>query len=134
MNFNPETSLDEARSKDKEFKNFFRTLKAIIKDFDIKTHDQKLNESDEKLKSLFIEKKQTIHHHLCNNINTADTILELSSLASATSIYIGQDNKSIKAPLLRDISRYVLFILRVMGFVREDDFGYANDGTSDAQS
>lgn len=39
MNFNPETSLEEARSKDKEFKNFFRTMKAIIKEFDIKTHD-----------------------------------------------------------------------------------------------
>jgi cysteinyl-tRNA synthetase len=38
MNFNPETSLEEARAKDKVFKDFFRTAKSVIKLFDIKTH------------------------------------------------------------------------------------------------
>lgn len=104
MNFNPETSLEEARAKDREFKNFFRTMKAIVKDFDIKTHNQKHNEKDSALMSAYVEKRKLIHHHLCSNFNTPSTILELSSLASLVSIYIGLDNKEIKAPLIKEIT------------------------------
>jgi hypothetical protein len=49
-------------------------------------------------------------------------------------VYIGLDNTSIKAPLLRDITRFILSILRVMGFVKEDDFGYANADSADVES
>jgi len=43
----------------------------------------------------------------------------LSELVSATSIYMKTDNKEIKAPLLREIAKYVRYILGVMGFIKD---------------
>ena len=63
-----------------------------------------------------------------------DTIDELSQIVSATSIYMQVENTEIKAPILKEISKYVLFIFKVLGFVKEDDFGYANNENGDTES
>ena len=34
------------------------------------------------------------------------------------------DNQEIKSPLLKEISKYVKYILSVMGFIKDDDFSY----------
>jgi len=133
MNFNPETGLKEARAKDHEFKSFFRTVKSVIKLYDIKTNTQKFSAKDFELQKLFYSKKDSIHHHLCNNFNTMDTIDDLSQIVSATSIYM-QTEKEIKSPLLKEISKYVLFIFKVLGFVKEDEFGYENNGSGNTES
>jgi len=44
------------------------------------------------------------------------------------------DNSEIKAPLLKQVSKYLLFILKVIGFVKDDDFGYANNESGDTES
>lgn len=43
MDFNPETSLEQAQSKDFEFKAFFWSVKQAIQLFDIKKTSQKFN-------------------------------------------------------------------------------------------
>ena len=119
MDFNPESSLEQAQSKDFEFKSFFRSVKQITQIYDIKKTSQKFNQKDFDLQTLFYQKKEQIHSHLCDNFNTLKTINSLSELVSATSIYMKNDNKEIKSPLLREIAKYVRHILGVMGFVKD---------------
>ena len=122
MNYDPISSLDEARATDQKFKNFFRTIQASNKSNDFKDNNQKWNERDRALSEEFRQKRNLIHHHLCNNFSTPEVITELLNLASTTVQYTKGEN--VKSPLVRDISRYVLKIMSAMGFVRKDDFGY----------
>lgn len=133
MNYNPEDSLKEARAKDKQFMNFFRGAHAIVKNFDIKKNPQKFSEKDFKLQHLFSEKKDLVHHHLSDNFNTPNAIKELSNLISATSVYMGIENTEIKAPIIKGISKYVLSVLKAMGFVRDDDYAYAVSADSGSE-
>lgn len=132
MNYNPDTSLDEARAKDKQFTNFFRTAKGIVRNFDMKTHQQKWNEKDYELNNFYRKQKSLIHHYMCDNFNTPSIIQEASNLVSAVSIYMGVDNTEIKSPIVKEIANYVSFIMNTLGFTRGDDFAYeTTDGDSD---
>jgi len=46
MNYNPDTSLDEPRAKDKQFQVFFRTAKEIIRNFDMRDNPQRFTDKD----------------------------------------------------------------------------------------
>lgn len=37
------------------------------------------------------------------------------------------DNLEVKAPLLKDITKYVRSILKVLGFIRDEDFDYISN-------
>jgi cation transport regulator ChaB len=55
MNYTTEKSLPEAVNKERKFTEFFRNVKAAIRNQSIKDNDQKWNENDEKL-SLALQK------------------------------------------------------------------------------
>lgn len=125
MNYNPSTSLTEPRAKDKQFANFFTTVKGILKNTQGKVTnlEMKFNDKDHELNNLFIDKQSLIHHHLANNFDTPNAIHQLAQLVSSSSIYMGVENTSIKPTLVRQIAKYVHHILFVLGFIRETDSG-----------
>lgn len=43
------------------------------------------------------------------------------------------DNKEIKSPLLREIAKYVKYILGVMGFIKDEDYEYLSNEDTEAQ-
>lgn len=130
MNFNPETSMKEAISKEKEFNEFFKSAKASVRNFELKTNPQKWTEEERELTTKLREAKDRIHHHLCNNIDTPSVIHELSSLVSDTNVYMRNTSIKIRSPLVVSISQYILRILKCLGVVKADSFGY-NAGGSD---
>lgn len=42
------------------------------------------------------------------------------------------DNKEIKSPLLREIAKYVKYILGVMGFIKDEDYEYLSNEDTEA--
>lgn len=57
----------------------------------------------------------------------------MSEIVSATSIYMKSDNLEVKAPLLKDITKYVRNILKVLGFIRDEDFDYISNEDTESQ-
>ena len=43
------------------------------------------------------------------------------------------DNLEVKAPLLKDITKYVMSILKVLGFIRDEDFDYISNEDTESQ-
>lgn len=43
------------------------------------------------------------------------------------------DNQEIKAPLLKDMAKYVRSILKVLGFIRDEDFDYVSNEDTESQ-
>lgn len=52
---------------------------------------------------------------------------------SATSIYMKSDNLEVKSPLLKDIAKYVRSILKVLGFIWDEDFDYISNEDTESQ-
>lgn len=46
MEYDPEKSFQEAVNKEKQFDEFFKNIKANLRNWDIKTTEQKWNEKD----------------------------------------------------------------------------------------
>jgi len=131
MNFDPLTSMDEALEKERQFKEFFQQAKAIIRNFDIKKNPQKWNEIDKELNNKLRDVKEKVHHHLCNNIDTPSALYDLSDLINETNKYMKNANTQIKSTLIVSISQYIIRILKCMGIVEEDVFGYSSTNEED---
>jgi cysteinyl-tRNA synthetase len=70
-----------------------------------------------------------VHHRLADNFDTPEAVKALGELVTATNGYLQQERSLIKVPLVRQISRYVLKILKVFG-VYDDDIVPAADDAS----
>jgi len=126
MNFDPETSMQEAIEKERQFAEFFQQAKAIIRNFDIKKNPQKWNSEDFELNERLRETKEKVHHHLCNSIDTQSALMELSALLVETNKYMKNTSAQIKSPLIVSISKYTLRILKCLGIITEDEFKYTS--------
>lgn len=124
MNFDPEKSMAEALAKEEQFKEFFLSSKAILRNFDIKKNPQKWNQTDFDLNDKLSEAKEKVHHHLCNNIDTASVIYELGLLIVKTNKYLKSEDTQVKSPLIVSIAKYILKITKCLGLVEEDPFRY----------
>ena len=126
MNFDPETSMQEAIQKEKQFAEFFQQAKGIIRNYDIKKNPQKWTKEEFELNQKLRDTKEKVHHHLCNNIDTPSVISELSILLADTNRYMKSTSTQIKSPLIVSISKYLLKILKCLGVVIEDEFKYTS--------
>lgn len=134
MNFDPETSMEEAIAKDRQFAEFFQQAKAFIRNYDIKKNPQKWDEHDKALNAKLREAKIKIHHHLCNNIDTPEVIGELGNLIVETNKYMKNNEVKLKSPLIVSISQYLLKILKVLGIVQVDQFKYSSGAEEDSET
>lgn len=64
MNFDPETSMQEAIQKEKQFAEFFQQAKGIIRNYDIKKNPQKWTKEEFELNQKLRDTKEKVHHHL----------------------------------------------------------------------
>ena len=128
MNYSQEDSFAEAIAKEKTFDEFFKSVKAILRQCNIKDTVQKWEKVDEELEALLLSKQETVRAALCDNFDTASAIHELSELMTATNIYLSKDPKEIKIPLVRQISKFIFHIMKCFGIYEDGDFPAVSGG------
>jgi len=71
---------------------------------------------------MLFNKQLAVRKALCDNFNTPQAIQELFEMMTLTNSYLSQPPASIKIPLVRQVSKFVFFILRCFGIFEEGDF------------
>ena len=120
MNYTTEKSMPEAVEKERQFSEFFKTVKATLRQCNIKDTQQKSLQRDFDLNDVFTRVQTAVHERLADNFDTPEAVKALSDLVAATNSYLQQDRALIKVPLVRQISKYVFKILKVFGVYDED--------------
>ena len=120
MNYTTEKSMPEAVEKERQFSEFFKTVKATLRQCNIKDTQQKSLQRDFDLNDVFTRVQTAVHERLADNFDTPEAVKALSDLVASTNSYLQQDRTLIKVPLVRQISKYVFKILKVFG-VYDDD-------------
>lgn len=128
MNYKTENSMPEAVAKERQFSEFFKNVKAFLRQCDIKTTNQKWNEKDYELNKALDEKQKGVYEALCDNFDTAKAIELLSQLVNSTNSYIIQDKTQIKIPLVRNVSKFIFKTLKTFGVYEEDDMPAVGEG------
>jgi len=67
---------------------------------------------------------------LCDSFDTTTAINELSQLVNATNKYLNQDEKQIRLPLVRAVTKYVFFVLKSFGIYEEDELNAATSSNN----
>lgn len=88
MNYKTENSMPESVEKERQFSEFFKNVKAILRQCDIKTTVQKWNDKDYELNRVFEEKRNGVYEALCDNFDTPKAVELLSQLVNSTNSYI----------------------------------------------
>lgn len=101
MNYTTEKSMPEAVEKERQFSEFFKNVKAILRQCNIKTTVQKWSARDYELNEILTKAQTTVHARLADNFDTAEAVKSLSELVTATNTYLQQDKGQIKVPLVR---------------------------------
>lgn len=127
MNYG-ENSFPEAVNKDKNYKNFFQNLRAILRKNPL-SNEQKWEEREKKLHSAFSDVKSAIHDNLRNNFNTPGVLSEIDEFIKNVNTYLSVF--PVKYTLLLSIQDYLLFIFKVLGLNYEDCGKVENKGNED---
>jgi cysteinyl-tRNA synthetase len=122
MNYDQEKSFQEAIVKEKQFDEFFKTVKAILRQCDIKSTNQKWEQKDYELDAKLREKQASVREAICDDFNTPKAIGELFELVTLTNGYLSQEPKDIKEPLVRSVSKFVFHILKCFGIYQDGDY------------
>jgi cysteinyl-tRNA synthetase len=120
MNYSTDKSMPEAVEKERQFSEFFKNVKAILRQCNIQSTEQKWNPRDYELNEIYNTTQIAVHERLADNFDTPEAVKLLSDLVTATNSYLNQDRSVIKVPLVRQISRYTFRILKVFGLYEED--------------
>ena len=122
MNYSPEESFPEAIKKEDQFAEFFKSVKATLRQCNVNETSQKWTEKDFALDAALSAKDHAVRVALCDNFDTPKAIHELSELVTATNIYLTQPPSEIKIPLVRSVSRFIFHILKCFGLYEDGDF------------
>lgn len=74
------------------------------------------------MSKLLETKQHLIYERMADNFDTPSVVHHLSEVVTATNSYVSQDKSKVKIPLVRNVSKYVLFILKCFGVYDEDVF------------
>lgn len=129
MNYTTEKSMPQAVEKERQFSEFFKTVKATLRQCNIASTVQKWSARDYELNEVFTQTQTTVHARLADNFDTPEAVKSLSELVTAANVYLQQDRAEIKLPLVRQVSKYVLKILKVFGIYDDDIVPSAGRGT-----
>lgn len=88
MNYTTKNSMPEAVAKEKQFTEFFRNVKAIIRQCDIQTTIQKWVKADYDLNEVLLNTQVQVHTRLADNFDTPGAIQFLSELVTAVNTYV----------------------------------------------
>ncbi len=126
MNFSDQT-VGAAKAKEALFKNFFGTVKALMRSDWIKEEvGWRTKEDDRALCDQIADCQSKCHYGFCDNFNTPDVVDALSSLVTYCNIYMARPPPAAPAVyLLQKAAVYVTQILKVVGVAEgSDEIGF----------
>jgi cysteinyl-tRNA synthetase len=88
MNYDQDKSFQEAIVKEKQFDEFFKTVKAILRQCDMEKTNQKWTAKDFDLEAKLRAKQATVREAICDDFNTPKAINELFELVTFTNGYL----------------------------------------------
>ncbi|KAL8273469.1 hypothetical protein Esti_002535 [Eimeria stiedai] len=125
MNYSPDgETMQQAIDVDRGFLNFFSLAKAKLKAASpIGDFTQRWTEEDVKLNGELRETKEKVRNALLDNFDTPEALVALQHLVSFTNTYLNT-TATPKAPLLKEVATFVMYMLRVFGIVTGSDEGF----------
>lgn len=120
MNYKTEKSMPEAVEKERQFSEFFKNVKAVLRGCDIKTTAQKFTDRDNALQASLSLCQRLVHERLADNFDTPAAVQALSDLVTQTNAYLQIESSLIKLTLVRSVSKYVHKILKCFGVYDEE--------------
>ena len=128
MNYSDQT-VDDAKAKEKYFKNFFGSVKSVLRN-DFVRESQGFTPADRALSAKLDELMGKVHSAFLDNFKTNDVIQYLVELVMECNKYLTTETKP-KNLLVKKVAIYVTKILRVLGVVEGSDkigFGESASG------
>jgi cysteinyl-tRNA synthetase len=126
MNYSDQT-VDDAKAKEKYFKNFFGAVKSVMRN-DFVAERQGWTPADRSLWETLQASQQKVHKSLLDNFKTYDVILHLVDLIQESNKYLTAEAKP-KNLLVQKVALYVTKILRIFGVVEGNNkIGFGSDG------
>ena len=121
MNYSTDKTFPEAIGKERQFTEFFRSVKALTRNIEIKNTSQRWEKQDFELSEALLLHKNAVHEALCDSFDTPRAVNELSTLVILTNSYLQQPESKIKIPIVRQISQFVFRTLKAFGVYEEED-------------
>ena len=88
MNYTTEKSMPEAVEKERQFSEFFKNVKATLRQCNIQGTQQKWSTRDYDLNEAFTRTQTAVHQRLADNFDTPEAVKQLSDLVTATNGYL----------------------------------------------
>ncbi|KAL8441892.1 hypothetical protein Emag_006814 [Eimeria magna] len=125
MNYSPDgETMQQAIDVDKGFLNFFSLAKAKIKAASpVSDFTQRWTKEDVELNEELRGAKKKVRDALLDNFDTPEALVSLQHLVSFTNTYLNT-SAAPKAPLLKEVATFVMYMLRVFGIVTGSDEGF----------
>jgi len=121
MTFDTEKSFVEAVAKNKLFTEFFRRVDTTKRTTEVKNTIQKWSEADVALDNDLTAANAAVYAALADIFDTPTATYHLGALVSKTNSYLDKNDKTVKVPLIRSVSKYILSVLKSFGLYEEDD-------------
>lgn len=128
MNYSDQT-VDDAKAKEKYFKNFFGSVKSVLRN-DFVKQAQGFTPADRALSEVLNSIQGKVHAAFLDNFRTYDAIQHLVDLVLECNKYITTQAKP-KNLMVKKVAIYVTKILRVLGAVQGNDIIGFGDNASD---
>ena len=132
MNYSDQT-VDDAKAKEKYFKNFFGAVKSVLRN-DFVQEEQGVTPADRVLLATLNSSQVKIHASLLDNFKTFDVIQHLMDLIQECNKYLTSEAKPKNLPI-KKVAIYITKILRVFGVVQGSDIiGFEESGSGEGGS
>ncbi|CCD25716.1 cysteine--tRNA ligase NDAI_0F03980 [Naumovozyma dairenensis CBS 421] len=136
-----ESLINEVKSLETTFNNFFKNIRALNHDYISQlSHDnnapisKKLTNLERDLLKNFHEAQDKVHVSFCDNLSTPQVLKTLSDLITLSNTYISNVGTNLKIEPLLGICKYVTKILDILGFpARSDQLGWVNVSSVETQ-
>lgn len=132
MNYSDQT-VDDAKAKEKYFKNFFGSVKSLLRN-DFVREMQGFTQADRDLSAKLDELMGKVHSAFLDNFKTYEAIQYLVELVMECNKYMTAEEKP-KNLLVKKVAIYVTKILKVLGVIQGSDvIGFGESAAGDGAS
>eukprot|EP00537_Pseudo-nitzschia_pungens_P007313 CAMPEP_0172371032 /NCGR_PEP_ID=MMETSP1060-20121228/40829_1 /TAXON_ID=37318 /ORGANISM="Pseudo-nitzschia pungens, Strain cf. cingulata" /LENGTH=779 /DNA_ID=CAMNT_0013096525 /DNA_START=185 /DNA_END=2524 /DNA_ORIENTATION=- len=132
MNYSDQT-VDDAKAKEKYFKNFFGSVKSVLRN-DFVKEAQGFTPADRTVLEALNAAQAKVHASLSDNFKTFEVIQHLVDLVQECNKYLTSEAKP-KNLLVKKVAIYLTKILRVLGVVQGSDIiGFGESATEGGAS
>ena len=134
-----ESLVNEVKSLELTFDNFFKNVRALRTDYlyQLETNPETKNIS----KKLFLLEKNLlddlaktqvrVHESFCDNLSTPVALKSLGDMVALTNTYISKVGAELRLEPVMAVCKYITKILNIIGFpARPDGLGWVSDGPS----